>query len=798
MSLNNMGLGFTFTAKDMATSTMDHVEGSFHKITHAAHEMSENISKSFMAFGGAKEVLEKGMQVFEAFEPAIKDAHEFEAAIALVSTRVSEAQYPHELLAKDVTEIGIKFGMLPTDEAKVFYDAVANGADDSAKMTGLMTAANELATATQGDLQQSMSSTAELLKVYGISFEDATEATDRLFVASSKVPGGLQGMESILDKMAPVAKQAGVGMDQLLGYVEQLSAAGIQGRPAVAGLKAVIDAMITHGPNILAQSVGKTNLQLQKMFGSTEGATVAMALMRNGGSDLAGVMDELAHAQGKTAEAAEKMLEAHPEKKFAALSAAASKMIGEVLLPLEEGFFKVKNAVLEAFLKIPKPIVTVIVKIAAALAGAAGAALLVAGAVAYGSAAISALSGVFAALSEVMLPVIAVVGALALASYAFTKAWETNFGGIRDFLQPIFDNVKMIFVSLYELFSGGGFTADTYKKLEEHSGIKNFAITVFMWVSRIENFFEGLKTGIEASLSKLAPTFHMLGESITRVANAFGLLLGGKDSPDAAAASFDRFGEVGVAVATVVGNIFNWLANVAAIVMSAWLDYVSGVVSGFQTSLGPAVDQMSTVFGFLWDQIKQLLVTLGIMTESTVNAGSGWQTFGKIVGFVGGIVVQIVGGIVAVMGGLVWLIDKVVQGLKFIRGESPADVMARLQREDAAKTGAAPPGSATTPTTTVSAPPALGAAGGSPGPRFGAAGLSPTMTSPALASAGAPGAAPDMGALTEHLSKISKNTEAGPTLTGVVVVDGEQLAKFTAKQNKSSAQRSGEPSPVET
>jgi len=795
-----MGLGFLFTAKDMASEVMEKVEHSLHDVGHVSHETKEQMEGMFKSFAIGGTLMAAGYELFEkVLEPAIHDAHEFEAAIALVSTRVSEAQYPHERLAEDVTKLGIRFGVLPTEEAKVFYDAVANGADDSAKMTGLMTAANELAIATQGDLHESMSSTAELLKVYGIAFEDATEVTDRLFVASSHIPGGLQGMESILDKIAPVAKRAGVGMDSLLGYVQQLSAAGIQGRPAVAGLKAVIDAMITHGPNVLAQSVGKTNAQLQQLFGSSEGATVAMALMRNGGQDLAGVMDQLAHSTGATAEAAQKMLEAHPEKQFAALSQAASKLLGKALLPLEEGFFRFKNAILTAFLSIPKPIIFVIAKVLAAVSGIlvlVGAALALKAAIGLVSMGLGAVGVTLGGVVAAVLPVVAVIGAVVGAVYLLRKAWETNLSGIRDFMQPIVDKIKLTFLSLYELFSGGGFTADTWKQLEAHSGIRDFAISVFMWVGRIENFFVGLRDGFVATMSKLGPALHIVGESITRVTDAFGRLLGGKDSPDAAATSFDRFGAVGVSVATIVGNVFTALANVAAVVFGAWLDYVAGVVDGFQSGLGPAAESMTTVFGFLWDQIKNLLVTLGVMTESTANAGSGWQTFGKIVGFVGGVIVQIVGGIAAALGGLVWLIDKIVAGLKYIKGPSPADILAQSGQAQGETVPHVLAGSGSTAGGNVFTG-GGGSAEGTAASPFKSPATASGMTMPSLA-AGSGGGESGSAALEKHLAEISKNTAQPTNVSGVVLLDGEAVGRFQAKGKKSDDARGFNPTPVET
>ena len=52
--------------------------------------------------------------------------------------------------------------------------------------------------------------------------------------------------------------------------------------------------------------------------------------------------------------------------------------------------------------------------------------------------------------------------------------------------------------------------------------------------------------------------------------------------------------------------------------------------------------------------------------------------------------------------------------------------------------------------------------------------------------------------LTSHLAQISKNTSQTPVVHGVVLLDGEQVGKFSRKSKKSDDSRSFTPNPVET
>lgn len=787
-----MGLGFLITAKDFASGVMHKVENAFRHFSHAAHEMTEHVSKSFMAFGGAREVLEKGMQVFEAFEPAVEAAHAFAKSIELVSTRVDESIFPQEKMIEITNDLSASFGKLPTEETKALYEAVAEGANDATKAQGLLTAANQLSVATQTDLHESLNVTSQLVKAFGIDFKDSAAAADALFVASKHVEGGLGGVEGILDKIAPVAKRAGLDMNDLLGYVVQLSNAGIKGRAATSGLKAVIDAMIKHGPNVLAQSIGMTNAQLEQLFGSSEGATAAMALMQNRGGDLSKVLEEITHSAGAAGEAATKMID--PKEQYHALLAQALIKIGEVLEKTEKAAYRFGVQILTAFNKIPKPVIEILVKVAAGVAALGGSILLAAGAVAYGSAAITALGGVFAALSEIIVPILVVVGALALAVYALRTAWEMNLGGIRDFAVKVWERVKLTFEAMTQVFESGGFSGAVREELSkaENQGIKAFVINVYAWVKRIENFFEGIANGFRAALRLVQPAIQAFEKALDRVSDAF---VSTREDAASAASIFDAFGSTGEGVGSLLAQVFGMVVNV----MTAVLDIIAGVGEGWEAMKGP-VGGISAAFGFLWDQLKSLLVTLGIMDASTAATGDGWVILGKVIGGVAQVIVQVIAGIAAALGAVVWVIEKAIGLMKYLHGPTPQDIMARSgELQGTATTGGGLASNKSTfgaPTNAAEgAPPASPLVAGATGP------YSPTANMPALGAAGASveHAQPaDLSEMKAHLDTISKNTAEAKTLNAVLVMDGEAVGRVTAKTQKNASIRSFEPNPVPT
>ena len=56
----------------------------------------------------------------------------------------------------------------------------------------------------------------------------------------------------------------------------------------------------------------------------------------------------------------------------------------------------------------------------------------------------SALAGLGAAFATYFLPVVAIIGGVVLAVFLLKKAWDTNFGGIRDTILGVWDRIKLV------------------------------------------------------------------------------------------------------------------------------------------------------------------------------------------------------------------------------------------------------------------------------------------------------------------------------------------------------------------
>ena len=227
-----------------------------------------------------------------------------------------------------------------------------------------------------------------------------------------------------------------------------------------------------------------------KLFTSVEGSNAIIQVASGNMQAYDSVMDAMAHRAGATSKGFDIMSQTldFQEKRLESNKKVVLGMIGQALEPLAAKLLGVGNIILGLFTKIPKPIIAFAAKFVLAASSAlvfVGAIIAVKAAFSLLGAGLAAVGVSFGGVLAVIAPVLAVLGFVALAAAVVRQAWEHNLGGFRDVITGVYDKIKLTFTALYELFSGGGFTADTWKQLEAHSGIKNFAIGVYVWVGRI-------------------------------------------------------------------------------------------------------------------------------------------------------------------------------------------------------------------------------------------------------------------------------------------------------------------------
>jgi len=199
----------------------------------------------------------------------------------------------------------------------------------------------------------------------------------------------------------------------------------------------------------------------------------------------------------------------------------------------------------------------------------------------------AAVAGVGSAFATYFLPVVAIIAGVVLAVYLLKRAWETNFGGIRDTILGAWEKVKLVFNGIRELISSlsggsGRMSAELAQKLEQ-AGLMGLVVTVFRIYYRVRQFLTGLwqafssafgkiRAILEPAVRALMQAYGALYKAVFSILEIFGLAAASAD-----ASSYRSLGETLGSVLGVIAKVGAYLLKfviynlVAVIKVVAWV-----------------------------------------------------------------------------------------------------------------------------------------------------------------------------------------------------------------------------------
>lgn len=231
---------------------------------------------------------------------------------------------------------------------------------------------------------------------------------------------------------------------------------------------------------------------------------------------------------------------------------------------------------------------------------------------------VAGLGSVFAAAGG---PVTLVLAGIVAGIVGFKAAVDANIGGIGDKFASWVRGAKLAWDGISQLFTQGGFSGAVRAELNkaENSGIKNFAISLFVWGNRIKNFIVGIGEGFSVGLERSAPAFKALGAALERVGVALGLT--SKNDPAANVSAWAKAGAVGAVVGEALAGALEWVANTVRKVV----DFGTGFASTWKV-------------GVVFDAAREAADQLGIALSALLgdsdptDSTSGWRKFGEVLG----------------------------------------------------------------------------------------------------------------------------------------------------------------------
>jgi TP901 family phage tail tape measure protein len=676
MSLNQLGLGFIFTAKDEASEVIERLEHVFGGLEEKAEHAGIAVTDHLKGVGKGAALAGIGAAVAGISFEFGEHADHLVGALEQAKIAAGETEEEFELLEKAALRpIFAGTGGSAITAAEALRDLTMEGlhAEDA---TRALSATTGLLAISMGQLStgEAAGIVVDTLREFRLGAESSGALVDKLVVTmrsfglrAAELRGSLQALASgaalsgaslddtlvtfgLVKSVFPNAQKAAMAVNVAFQQLasehtrKELAAIGVQVADSSGKMRPLIEIL----QNLNQKTAGMTEAQRSHQLASVSsaraagGLAVIMDSLRNGirgahGEVLAGsaAIEELRRRMdesGGATERAREELAGTFEGAMKRLRNAVSNIGVEIGLPFLEVFTPLIRlvgnfftAIAQLAASIPSPVKKVlatITLITAGVLGVAGAFIAFQAAIPLIGAALVWLGGIF----FTMLPIIAVFAAIGLAAAGLYVAFKNNFGGIGDFFGGTWEKVKLFFKGMLQLFQEGGFSGEVMAELgkAENQGVKNFAIKVFMWIERIKNFFSGLIDGFKAGIERLQPVFDAFGAALRDLGEAFGFL-GDKSDPEGNALAYDDMGRAG----SGLGNVLATLASVLVGALTVGLEVAAAAVELFREAwmvVGPAV--MS-----VWEIVSGMVQAIGgILTGdwSAVWLGAVHVVFGAI------------------------------------------------------------------------------------------------------------------------------------------------------------------------
>lgn len=624
----------TLSLVDMLSGPLEKVKRAMGGVTTATAGLGTRMGN--LALAMAPVALAAGVML-GSFGACVGVAAGFEDQMAKVGA-VSRAS-SEEMAALEATarELGAttQFTAVQVGEAEQYLAMAGFSAKENiAALPGVL----NLAAATATDLGRAADISSDILSAFGLKAEQMTRVADVLALTCATANTNMELLGDTMKYVAPVARMAGLSLEETAAMAGLLGNVGIKGSQAGTTLKAMLNKMAapTKEAQALFQKLGVTvkdsagNLRspvtvlgemaagLKKMGTAEQIAAMKMIV----GEEAIAGFSELIEKEGIGAIAEyAKQLEAGGDS-AADMAARMNDTLAGSLRGMGSAWESLQITIGKLFLPVIRTVVDALTGLLRLLDKAAqskigSAVLKIAAALATGIVAVTGFSaGLWAAskaapfVAKALLPIKAAllglgwpVWALIAAAGLLYAAWKKDFGGIATTLSRWGRNISLVVRGVTAVFGslkdGVGEIRGELAEDIQAAGLVGVVATVARVAYRIREFFSGLWDGLnfDGAVTALIPAilkvrdlFDSLGELIGRV---FGTEVKG------AASEARGLGEI-------LGGVLSWGFELVATV-------IANVVRG--------IDTLVSLFRWV------CAILTGDWTTATAMAENIWNNF---------------------------------------------------------------------------------------------------------------------------------------------------------------------------
>ena len=234
---------------------------------------------------------------------SFKVAADFEQSMAKVKAISGATGDEFKKLQDNAKELGrtTRFTASEVSALQLEYAKLGFSADEITEVTA---ATLNLAQATGSDLAQSAEVAGATLRAFGLNASETQRVTDVMAVSFSKSSLDINSFQDSMKYVAPVAKAAGVSLEEATAMLGHLATNGIKGSQAGTSLRRILqDVAGTGQPFSKAMKMSADEVinlaDAKDEVGRS--ASSAFLVLKEGMGDVAGLTTTLQHAEGAAA-----------------------------------------------------------------------------------------------------------------------------------------------------------------------------------------------------------------------------------------------------------------------------------------------------------------------------------------------------------------------------------------------------------------------------------------------------------------------------------------------------------------
>ncbi len=644
----------TLSLVDMISGPLDRVRRTLGGVENGVASLGTRMGN--LALAMAPVALAAGV-ILGSFGACVGVAAGFEDQMAKVGA-VSRAS-SEEMAALEATarELGAttQFTAVQVGEAEQYLAMAGFSAKENiAALPGVL----NLAAATATDLGRAADISSDILGAFGMKAEEMAHVADVLALTCATANTNMELLGDTMKYVAPVARMAGLSLEETAAMTGLLGNVGIKGSQAGTTLKAMLAKMAapTKEAQELFQKLGVTvkdsagNLRspvavlgemaaglknmgtaeqiaaMKMIVGEEAIAGFSELIEKEGIGAISGYAQQLKAGGESSAEMAARMNDtlAGSLRGMGSAWESVQITIGKLFIPA------VRKAVdgVTGFLRLldkaaQNPFGAALLKIISAVSLAVVTLTGLSAAIWFftsvGPLLAKALAPAKAALLGLGAPVLAVIAVLGLL-YA---AYRTNFGGMADYLHECWQKITLTVKGVLSVFrtlkDGSGEIRGELATQIKAAGLVGLVTTVSRIVYRIQAVFKGFSKALSTAFARIdvifMPVRLAVAEFMQALSGLFGMFSG--DEVTSAASSWEAFG---AALGEVAGGVLEGLTQ-------AFVCLVDGV------------RLFASIIGYAVDWVSALCSGLFTLTGATAAANdetdpASWAALGKMLGVV--------------------------------------------------------------------------------------------------------------------------------------------------------------------